>query len=125
VLSSCSPRVNTQAPAARISSSTARTFSITLSSTSGAARLRLAVGAEHVLLHGRARLFSASAVAGLITVARGRSEGILMVLAPSPVRRWPSGPAFGRDDGIDQPQRRAPALSKQTAAGAEHEGVNH
>ena len=30
--------------------------------------------------------------------------------------------AFGRHDGVDRPQRRAPALRKQAAAGAEHEG---
>jgi hypothetical protein len=30
--------------------------------------------------------------------------------------------ASGRHDGVDQPQRGAPALRKQAAAGAEHEG---
>jgi hypothetical protein len=53
-----------------------------LSSTSGAAVVRLAVGAERVLLHGQARLFSTGVAAGLMTVARGRSEGIPMVLVP-------------------------------------------
>jgi hypothetical protein len=91
VLGSCSPPVNTQAPAARISSSTART----LSSPSRARRGRRVsvwrVDAEHVLLHGRAPLFSAGAAAGRIDGCPrpiGRdSHGS----SPYPVRRWPSG----------------------------------